>query len=243
MSEDENSGEEDVVFEEVEADSEEADTDEISAGNTPPAIIKARIMPSPAYTNTELRVEIEAEDADGDMIEYTYQWVVIRAGGTIEDAEELEEETGPTLSPKLFARDDAVAVKVTPSDMYSEGETFGSKFIMIANSAPSITSSPPGVGGEVYTYQVQTEDPDNDTLRYSLRDGGPPGMSIDAKTGLLTWKIGADIAGSYEVMIQAHDGHGASGYQRFTMTVGGPSDAKKAGVQAAEEPEEAEDVE
>jgi hypothetical protein len=234
MSEDEEIGEEDVVAEEVQAGSEETDLEEVPSGNTPPAITKVRILPSPAYTNTELQVEIEAEDADGDVIEYAYQWAVIKAGGTIEDAEELDEETGPTLSHSLFARDDAVAVKVTPSDMYSEGETLGSKFIMIANAAPSIVSSPPGVAADVYTYQVEAEDLDDDTLRYSVRDGGPAGMSIDAETGLLTWEISAADAGSYEVMIQAHDGHGASGYQRFTLTVGVASGTEESGAQEAE---------
>jgi hypothetical protein len=209
------------VAEDEEISGEQMDGGEVSSGNTPPVITSAKIMPFPAYTNNDLRVEIEAEDPDSDWINYAYQWIMVPEGGTIEDLKELKGQTGETLSHELFGRGDAIAVKLVPSDWYGEGEEFSSKLVVIADSPPKIVSSPSGASSDSYTYQVKAEDPDGDELFYSLGVESPPSMTIDEKTGLVEWDIGKAEAGDHEVLIQVHDGHGASSYQRFTLTISG----------------------
>src|SRR5438552_18715537 len=44
--------------------------------NHPPSILSARIFPPDVAVGTELRVETQSEDADGDRITYRYQWFV-----------------------------------------------------------------------------------------------------------------------------------------------------------------------
>ncbi len=226
-----------------ESDSEEAAGHEAPSGNTPPAITSAEIMPFPAYTNTDLRVKVEGEDADGDWIDYAYQWMIVKRGATIEDAQELIEQTGPALSHKLFERDDAVAVKVTPSDWYSEGETYSTKFVVIVNAPPKIVSTPPGAAVDQYRYQVKAEDADGDKIRYSLGEGAPDGMKIDAQTGLLTWTLSPGNAGAYEVLVQAHDGNGGSSFQRFSLSMNVEQSPERNELQESEEPEDIEEPE
>jgi hypothetical protein len=66
----------------------------------------------------------------------------------------------------------------------------------IANQSPVIGSLPPNssIGrytgatvGETYTYEVKATDAESDTLSYSLYGPPPPGMTIDAHTGVVTW--------------------------------------------------------
>jgi RHS repeat-associated protein len=53
---------------------------------------------------------------------------------------------------------------------------------------PVITSTPsaPALDGQPYQYQVQAQDAAGDPITFGL-DHGPPGMTIDPTTGLLSW--------------------------------------------------------
>ena len=189
--------------------------------NTPPKIIKARILPDPAYTNTDLRVEVEAEDIDGDLITYSYQWVKIKKVESAYQSEDLLGETDSTLSHDKFVKGDVLAVKVTPYDWYSNGLTYQTKPIVIVNSPPEIISSPPKIimDDGVYTYQVKAIDIDNDPITFSLGEEAPEGMTIDSKTGLLTWSITPKLAGTYKITIYGDDGNQGRCFQRFTLTI------------------------
>jgi RHS repeat-associated protein len=59
---------------------------------------------------------------------------------------------------------------------------------------PVITSTPPepALAGQPYQYQVQAQDAAGDPITYGL-DHGPPGMTIDPTTGLLSWPSPARI--------------------------------------------------
>lgn len=187
--------------------------------NTPPRIISARILPDPAYANTDLQVEVEAEDPDNSVINYTYQWLKAKEGAGIEQAEELGGENTPNLSHENFRRGDTVAVKVTPSDWHSEGLTYQTKPVVIVNSPPRIVSSPPETisDEEVYTYQVKVTDLDNDKITFSLGEDAPEGMTIDSETGLLTWRMSPGTVGTYKIIIHGNDGYHGTCFQRFTL--------------------------
>jgi hypothetical protein len=189
--------------------------------NTPPKIISARILPEAAYTDTNLRVEVEAEDPDDDLIDYRYQWVKIEEGTLEDQAVELDGEDGPSLSHEVFGRGDAVGVKITPSDWDSVGLTYQTRYTVIANSPPEIVSSPPETVSDqtLYTYQVEAIDQNNDSITFSLGEGAPEGMTIDSATGLLTWPLSPEIIGSYRVIINGADGHQGSCFQRFTLAL------------------------
>ena len=91
------------------------------------------------------------------------------------------------------------------------------------NDAPSITSKPVETVRvwSPYTYDVEAKDPDpRDSLTFSLTKS-PEGMTIDAATGLITWRPTSAQAGSYDVEVKVADSYKirASDAQSFTITV------------------------
>lgn len=95
-----------------------------------------------------------------------------------------------------------------------------------ANEPPAITSTPPTVAteGSPYHYPVGASDPDGDTLAYSL-DAAPPGMAVDAASGLIVWTPADGQAGAHGVTARATDPGGLFATQSFTITVAGLNDA------------------
>ncbi len=84
---------------------------------------------------------------------------------------------------------------------------------------PPLIWSPPVVSGIVgieYTYDVHAADPYRDDITYILVSP-PPGMAIEAATGLITWKPAS--AGDYEIVVKAKDGKGLYHVQTFIVEV------------------------
>ncbi len=92
--------------------------------------------------------------------------------------------------------------------------------VTAGNTAPVITSKPPGpaVAGLPYQYPVRAQDAEGDAIAFRL-DAFPGGMAIDAATGLVTWAPTAGQLGSHPVTITAKDAHGAETSQSFDLGV------------------------
>ncbi len=71
---------------------------------------------------------------------------------------------------------------------------------------------------EVYRYDSDAIDPDDDPLTYSIVDG-PGGLIINAETGQLLWAASPDQVGEHEVTISADDGRGGVATQSFKVDV------------------------
>jgi hypothetical protein len=86
------------------------------------------------------------------------------------------------------------------------------------NLSPGITSAPVTQANfnEVYQYQAGAEDPDGDTLHWSLT-AGPAGLQIDPGTGLLAGQGMA--AGQHAVSMRVEDGQGGADTQSFTLSI------------------------
>ncbi len=91
--------------------------------------------------------------------------------------------------------------------------------VSLPNVAPVFVSTPvtDAVLGEPYRYASQALDENGDVLRYGLVRG-PPGMGIDAGSGLLAWTPGPGQQGAHEVLIQVEDGRGGVAEQPFVVT-------------------------
>ena len=81
---------------------------------------------------------------------------------------------------------------------------------------PRITSSPVSHAtyGQPYVYQVEAEDPDQDTLTYTLLKG-PDGMRLDPFSGLIEWTPTADQGARFGVVVRVNDGRCGADTQRF----------------------------
>jgi hypothetical protein len=185
----------------------------VSIANAPPHPSAIRITPPEPTAGDILDVEVEGGDADGDPVQWSYRWLV--------DGEPLEGERSPRLASGRLARGARISVEVSGADGIESGAWVASSEVVVGNAAPRITTQPvyglasPGR----YVYEVRAEDADQDApLRYDLADG-PPGMGIDAVTGVLSWLLPSDAKGSYPVEIGVSDAHGARAVQRWTLEI------------------------
>jgi len=122
------------------------------------------LSPQPAYANNSLTALV-VPPAGGSAGHYRYQWR--RNGQPIDGA------PGPTLSPGLFHKDDAITVTVTAVDGPQPGASASSRPVTIRDSAPVVaaigmTPSPLHQHTEVHAV-VEGSDVDNDPISYSYR--------------------------------------------------------------------------
>ena len=180
--------------------------------NTPPAMRSFTIEPSPAHSKDDLTANLDVVDADDDYIRIAYQWE--------NNKEPIAGETGKTLSHDLFSKGDKISCRATFSEEETDEVTYQSNVITIFNSGPIITSRLSGnnMEGYSFSYTVVAEDPDGDSLEFSL-DKAPEGMTIDPSTGSITWEAGEDQRkGIYEFEAIASDQEGAKAIQPITLT-------------------------
>jgi RHS repeat-associated protein len=90
------------------------------------------------------------------------------------------------------------------------------------NTAPVITSVAPDSTkpqvGKQFQYQVKAQDVDTNPITFSLVDGAPAGVAIDA-TGLVTWTPVAGQVGKQQFTIKAADNKGGSTLQTVMVSV------------------------
>ncbi|GAB4190210.1 MAG: hypothetical protein Tsb002_17970 [Wenzhouxiangellaceae bacterium] len=87
-----------------------------------------------------------------------------------------------------------------------------------ANTPPEFVSVPPLSTplGQDFNYDADAVDAQNDAISYSL-ETAPPGMSIDAVSGVVSW-LPVEV-GTVSVVIRATDSRGAFTQQSFGLTV------------------------
>ena len=179
--------------------------------NSLPVIETISVEPKVPYANDSLKALVKGSDRDGDFIYYTYEWE--------KNGVAMPEERGEILERGRFKKGDAVRVTVTPDDREVIGTPKKSNLVAISNSPPIIVSTPPNsVKGSTYTYQVNANDPDEDTVTFRLKSG-PKGMEIDKETGLLRWNIQKEDKGSHSVEIEVSDKEGGRSLQRYVLAV------------------------
>jgi hypothetical protein len=109
-------------------------------------------------------------------------------------------------SNKDFKRGDNVAVKIMPFD----GEKYGNPKVLtteIKNTTPRVVEDKAATfDGKQLTYQVKATDADGDSLTYSLVEG-PPGATIDQKTGIITWSNVPEDQQKIDLKVKINDGH------------------------------------
>ncbi len=182
-------------------------SNEIHIRNTPPAISRARLLPARPLESSRLSLNISTGDIDNDYIFLKYNWTL--NGQFSGESESLQKD---------FKRGDLISVEVTPSDREDEGATI-SLNTTILNSLPVVSEGSHKYDGTVYTYNISASDPDGDLLTYKIEEG-PDGMSIDPAKGLISWEVGPEQAGVYDIKVSVSDNHGGKLLVPVTTVVG-----------------------
>ncbi|MFB8796675.1 MAG: putative Ig domain-containing protein, partial [Microcoleus sp.] len=154
-----------------------------------------------------------AVDADGDALTYS---LLEKPLGM-----EIDAQTG-IISWNPVAGDignHAVTVQVEDG----KGGIAKQKYVLSAINAPPnrppIFTSTPVVDAwlkQPYRYQVQGKDDDGDTLTFNLVNA-PSNMTLDPRTGLLTWTPSGNQRNAANVMLRAVDGLSGIAEQSFSI--------------------------
>ena len=117
-----------------------------------------------------------------------------------------------------------LSFRIRATDTRGLSNTTGLITVLVrpVNDPPVITSSPPlnAMVGAPYEYTVTARDVEGAPLTFLL-DKGPPGMTLDPRTGRLSWFPGTDAPapGPVEVAICAYDGEVYSAAQVFAISL------------------------
>lgn len=184
---------------------------ERTGDNSDPELISA--SPTSANVDQLLRYDAIATDPDNDPL--TFDLPLAPAGMTVHP------QTGTLVWQPTRDQTGTHQVVLRVQDGRG-GIGLQSFSINVAspNTAPVITSTPPGpaIVGFPYVYQVHAQDAERDTISFRL-DSAPVGMSIDRQTGNLTWTPTDQQTGNHAVAVVAADIHGAESQQSFTLQV------------------------
>ena len=175
--------------------------------NSPPVILKSRLLPPMPRASSDLAVDLKTNDIDGDNISFKYKWTL--NGRFAGEENSLDTE---------LKRDDIITVEVTPYDNEAYGKNIKLKS-KVFNSPPVISESTPSFDGKTYKYRIIATDPDKDALTYKFVEG-PDGMSVDPASGIMTWEVQPGDEGLYEAKVSVSDNHGAKLIVPFTILIG-----------------------
>lgn len=186
----------------------------VTIGNTPPMVTDISATPEQVATGQPITVVPVAADADGDLVDFSYQWLV---NG---EADPLLTEA--TLPGDTFSKGDSVQVLIVPNDFYEDGPTYESYAMVVPNAAPQIISQPPQeISSLNYIYQVAANDPDDSQFTYRLSEA-PDQMTINETSGLVQWSLIDVPPGDYTIVIIVADPDGAEAAQGYTLTLAAP---------------------
>ena len=173
------------------------------------------VAPTSATEGVEYRYAVAADDIDGD--ELTYSLTTAPTGMTIDT------DTG-LISWTPGNGDTGGLVTVEVSDGMLAIEQSYTLTVGATNDAPVITSTAPTAAteDEQYTYAPAANDPDGDTLSWSLTQS-PASMTISPATGAIAWTPANGVA-SATVTLVVTDG-ALSDSETFTITVDPVNDA------------------
>jgi len=186
----------------------------VSVLNTPPQIIEASAVMRQIPSDV-IAARVNAVDADGDRIKYTYKWFI--------NDHEVEGQTRATLSVAECQNGDQIHAEIVAMDGDDESAPHKSEPLRIGSNIVEITSQPPqSVGPDRrFAYQISATGPDPETMVYQLING-PPGMSM-SKTGSIEWQMKDPKLGqrTHEVVIRVSDASGGEAFQEFEISVSG----------------------
>jgi len=186
-------------------------SDEVIVKNIPPQIQSVKLLPQNPKKGDELRIETRTFDGDGDSVSLNYVWFI--------NEEPIRESSGVLKTNEMpLKRGDKVSVKITPTDGEQEGESVSIRSI-IANSPPKASPQIKAeFNGLVYTSKIIAEDPEGDPLTFTLIKA-PEGMTIDSKSGVITWQVKPEDKGEHEITVSVTDGQGGEVVVLFTATI------------------------
>ena len=177
-------------------------TPEIMSGTTISTNEKSR-----TFTHGIKNAKLVLENIDGqDVMKVLIQDKAVEGVTWVCEWTKNNEQFGKGDSIRGFKRGDYVAVKILPFD----GETYGASKVLateIKNTVPRVLEGQSAeFEGKKLSYNFKATDADGDSLTYSLVEG-PPGVTIDQKSGTITWLNVPEDQQKLDLKVKINDGH------------------------------------
>ena len=179
-----------------------------------------RLSPANPSAATDLSAEADVTPPVPDEFELQYRWVV--------DGQEVEDVPGATLACSHFRKKQWVFCEVRATAGEKTSDWLPSKRVRIANSPP-LLQAPAAENFTVpgqFTLRITASDPDQDELAFELLSPLDQGIALDAKTGVLAWKLDEEtvkrLGESIEISFAVSDGDGGKTSGTVTLNLTKP---------------------
>ena len=173
-----------------------------------PGLDKARLQLESVNNEDKLTVIVPGKDGDKEKTKYRYEWFINN-----------ELTTCSTNTISGFKKGDKISVRITPS----EGDKVGQPKVLsveIANVSPKVVENKStSFDGRLFSYQVKAVDPSGGLLTYSLMDP-PKDMSIDSRTGLISWQVRPEDYGQHDLKVKISSNNGAETIYPLKFDIG-----------------------
>ena len=172
-----------------------------------------RLEPSrPTRTDT-LKAEVEVAPTAPERLVFTYQWKV--------NDQVIGEATEDTLNLSPFKKGDLITVIVTPNEGGTKGFAVESPLVAVHSAPPSLelkTVRQARKTGEPIVLQLVGAVPDGELVAFSLEPPLVPGMTIDKRSGKISWLLPPDQKGSFRFGASVEDDKGTKVTKTFDIT-------------------------
>ena len=161
--------------------------------------------------NTSVSLSLVASDPDGTALAYSATGLPVGLSVNL--------TSGVITGTLTFTSAGTYAVTATASDGSLSNTKIFTWVVSDANRSPTLTqpANQSSIANASASFALVASDPDGTALSYSAT-GLPPGLAINAATGVIAGTIAASGAGSYSVTASASDGS-LSAIRSFTWTV------------------------
>jgi hypothetical protein len=206
----------------------------VSVGNQAPLVQALYLAPDGEVApGQEVTAAPQAVDRDGDPLEYEFEWLL--NGNLVRGADQPRFDTGK------LKRGDRLQARVRVSDGEAESPLAETMTLELANRAPLFAGMPKIVASDgEFRAELEAQDPDGDrSLRYRVVQG-PPGLTVDAISGRLSWRPGAGTDGVHPVDVAVGDSLGAESAMKFELTVASRTSSKDVAPPAKKKPDDEE---
>ena len=156
-----------------------------------PEIVIQRILlqPSQPTKRDTVKAEIilsESAKVSGKQFQYIYNWKV--------NTQHISDAVGDTLQLAEFEIDDLVMVTIIPYDEGVAKPARTSYSVRISAVPPSLElrlTQDKFIAGKPFECRLISKHPDSETVTFALEEPKVEGMTINAKTGIITWSVPA----------------------------------------------------
>ena len=167
------------------------------------------LEPGSPVTGDYLKAVVVASSGGENGKPFSYCWKV--------NGQTVQESPSEVLNSSI-KRGDFVEVEVRSGGSDGPGNLV-SRCATVCNAPPDLSLSGQKMGEDgQYEARVEATDPERDTVSFSLKSG-PPGMSVDSKTGKIFWAMGAEGQGTFSVQVAAKDVEGAEAVLSYQIKV------------------------